>query len=139
MAKLSSSCRLFRFTSAENAFGRILRPRNFKCCSAFCLYSICKEEIDESVFGRRSRPAYSRCRGILVLPAIIGLPFVWVQSHLFGPSNRPLSLVTAHAPLSADTLTGVLIVAYCHLLGIMMFPSDHFLHSFSPLHHEANQ
>lgn len=53
--------------------------------------------------------------------------------------DRPLSLVTAHAPLSADTLTGVLIVAYCHLLGIMMFPSDHFLHSFSPLHHEANQ
>ena len=67
---------------------------------------------------------------ILAMLAVIGLPFMGAQHALFGPSNRLLSLVATHFRLSADTLTGVLMAAYCLLLGAALFASHRFLTRF---------
>ncbi len=85
--------------------------------------------------GFRARDAAA----LFALPSVVGLPFVWMQNALFGPSNRLLSLVTSHAELSADALTAVLITAYCLLLGLMLLIGDRFLRRFSHLHSKAGE
>ena len=61
---------------------------------------------------------------------VVGLPFLGVQYTLFGPSNRLLSLVTAHARLSADALTATLMTAWCLLLCAETFAAHRFLRRF---------
>ena len=74
-----------------------------------------------------------RVRHVLVIftvGTVVMLPFLGVQYALFGPSNRLLSLVTAHARLSADALTAVLMTAWCLLFGVALFAGDRFLRRF---------
>ena len=74
-----------------------------------------------------------RVRHVLVtfaMVTLVGLPFLGVQYALFGPSNCLLSLVTAHARLSADALTTILMTAWCLLFGAALFAGDRFLHHF---------
>ena len=66
---------------------------------------------------------------------LIGLPFLGVQYALFGPSNRLLSLITAHARLSADALAAVLMTAWCLLFGAALFAGDRFLRRFMEPEH----
>lgn len=67
---------------------------------------------------------------IFTMATVVFLPFLGVQYALFGPSNRLLSLVTAHARLSADALTAVLMTAWCLLFGVALFAGDRFLRRF---------
>lgn len=76
---------------------------------------------------------------LAALPYMVGLPFVGVQNALFGPSDRLLSLVTAHVNLSADAFTAVLMAAYCLLLAVMLYVGDRFLRRFSHLHGRAGE
>ena len=80
-------------------------------------------------FDRRTlRPRHALVIFKMVL--VVSLPFLGVQYALFGPSNRLLSLVTAHACLSADALTATLMAAYCLLLCTALLAGHHFLHHF---------
>lgn len=66
----------------------------------------------------------------LAMALTIGPPFVRSQYALFGPSDRLLSLVTAHARLSADALTVTLMAAHCLLLCAALFAGHCFLRRF---------
>ena len=64
---------------------------------------------------------------IAALPFAVGLPFLWVQFALFGPSGPMLPLLTSRFHLGADALTAVTMTLYCLLLALALFVGDRFL------------
>ena len=55
---------------------------------------------------------------------VVGLPFLWVQSYLYGPSDRLLSLLTSHFSFSAAALTAIMMALYTLLLGVVLVTGD---------------
>ncbi len=66
---------------------------------------------------------------IAALPFAVGLPFLWVQHLLFGPSGLVFSLLTSHS-LSPDAVTAVSMGLYCLVLALALFAGDRFLRRF---------
>ena len=67
---------------------------------------------------------------VLALPFAVGLPFLWAQYALFGPSGRVLSLLTSHFRLSADALTVSMMAAWCLLFSAALSAGHRFLRRF---------